>query len=68
LFACKQINKQKIQCSSKQITHIINEKEILKKLNNANYYVHISDTFQDENYLYFLLEYLPGGELMKLIR
>lgn len=67
LFAVKIITKSRISSSTKQMAHIINEKEILKKLNNSNYCVHISDTFQDEHHLYLLLEYLPGGELIELI-
>ena len=62
------INKSKINCSGKQISHIINERNVLQQLTKANFCVHISNTFQDEFYLYLLLEYLPGGELMNLIK
>lgn len=54
--------------ANQQISHILNERDILRKLNNANYCVHLSSTFQDENHLYLLLEYLPGGELHDLIK
>jgi len=30
--------------------------------------VHLVDTFQDETNLYILMDYLPGGELIKLIK
>lgn len=48
LFALKIISKSKINSDNKQISHIYNERDILRKLSNANYCVHLSDTFQDE--------------------
>ena len=68
LFALKQIPKCKINQSSKQIAHIINERDTLRKLKSSKFCVHISDTFQDEVNLYLLLEYLPGGDLLNLIK
>jgi serine/threonine protein kinase len=68
LFAVKIIEKSRISSSTKQIAHIINERDILKKLASSYYCVHISDTFQDEVNLYLLMEYLPGGELIRLIQ
>jgi serine/threonine protein kinase len=68
LFAVKSIAKSMINSTSKQTSHILNERDILYKLNNSNYCVHISNTFQDEKNLYLLLEYLPGGDLMQMIK
>ncbi len=48
LFAVKIISKSKINSANKQISHILNERDILRKLTNANYCVHLSDTFQDD--------------------
>lgn len=46
--------------NDKHITHILNEKEI-GKLYSENF-----DTRQDENNLYFFMDYFPGGELANL--
>jgi serine/threonine protein kinase len=50
------------------MSHILNERDILRKIITANHCVHISDTFQDEHHLYLLLEYLSGGEIIQLIK
>ena len=46
--------------NDKHITHILNEKEV-GKLYSENF-----DTRQDENNLYFFMDYFPGGELANL--
>ena len=54
LFACKVVAKT---------PQSLNEREILQTLKSSNFCVHISDFFEDETNQYFLMEYLPGGEL-----
>ena len=48
----------------------MNEKGIIRKLSEGeeSFFVGLVDSMQDENNLYFLLEYLPGGELLTHIK
>ena len=52
----------------KQIQHIQNEKDILKKFDKMDFCCNVFETLQDELHLYMILDYLPGGELFKIIR
>ncbi len=61
LFAMKQISKQKLK-SEKYINLIITERNILKELHNP-FISNLYCTFQDENNLYFILDYFSGGDL-----
>ncbi|ODV63700.1 kinase-like protein, partial [Ascoidea rubescens DSM 1968] len=73
LFAQKQLKKSIILDNSKNVERIINENEILKKISNLNDNINNNDynpflvklyyTFQDSTKIYFILEYLQGGEL-----
>jgi serine/threonine kinase 38 len=49
-----------------QVMHIRSEKEVLSLSNNP-WVVDLKCSFQDENYLYLVMEYLPGGDLMTLL-
>ncbi len=61
LFAIKQISKNKI--SKKKILNcVLSEKNILSELFNP-FIINLYCTFQDENNLYFVMDYLGGGEL-----
>ncbi|KAL1915968.1 uncharacterized protein VTP21DRAFT_6356 [Calcarisporiella thermophila] len=51
----------------KQIEHINSERHILSRL-NFPFIVNLFCTFQDTQYLYMLLEYVPGGELFSHLR
>ena len=42
---------------------IVNEKEILNLWADWKFIVTLYDTFQDDQNLYFVMEYLPGGEI-----
>ena len=65
---------------AKHIQHIKNERNILKRLSKHgekkdkrvrvgdSFFVGFVESFQDAENLYLLLEYLPGGELLKQIR
>ena len=52
----------------KQIEHVKNEKNILELVANHPFLVKIIWTHHDSQYLYMLLEYVPGGELFSLLR
>ena len=46
---------------------LVNEKEILNLWSEWKFIVTLHETFQDETNLYFVLEYLPGGELGNIL-
>ena len=52
----------------KQIDHIYSEYNILSFLNHPFIIQLMGINFVDPKYLYFLLEYVPGGELFTLLR
>lgn len=65
-FALKCISKESLKENGLE-SHILNEKKIMSGLNHPfinRYYCGM----EDEQYLYFLLEALPGGELCKRLR
>lgn len=52
----------------KQIEHVKNEKNILETIKPHPFIVKLMWTHHTNQYLYMLLEYLPGGELFTLLR
>ena len=62
-LAMKQISK--IEISKKRfISNIFSERDILNYIYN-NHIVNLYATFQDEYYLYMIMDYLEGGDLRK---
>ncbi|KAI0989493.1 hypothetical protein GJ496_006322 [Pomphorhynchus laevis] len=51
-----------------QIEHVKNERNILASGLNHPFIVSMFSTFNDDNFLYIVLEYLPGNELYHHIR
>lgn len=51
--------------SKNQIMHVRTEKEILTS--NNPWIVNLKYSFQDDYYLYLVMDYLPGGDLMNLL-
>jgi len=49
-----------------QISHVKLEREVLTRT-RGNYIVELYSCFQDHDYLYFVMEYLPGGDYMGLL-
>lgn len=49
-----------------QQQHIRAERDVLAKA-DMNWIVELKCSFQDDNYLYLVMEYLPGGDLMSLL-
>lgn len=66
-FALKCLTKANVR-GKKQIQHIMNERDILQKFQPKDFCCNIHESSQDATHLYMLLEYLPGGELIKHIR
>ena len=51
----------------KQVDHVISENSILAEIDHP-FLVGLDGFSQDEKYLYFLLRYIPGGELFSYLR
>lgn len=52
--------------SKNQIMHVRTEREILTSAKNP-WIVNLKYSFQDETYLYLVMDFLPGGDLMSLL-
>lgn len=65
-YALKALKKSKI-IESNQIEHSYSERTILKELNHQ-FLISLYHFCQDSKYLYFILDFIPGGELFTLIR
>ncbi|KRX02245.1 Protein kinase-like domain [Pseudocohnilembus persalinus] len=65
IFAMKILKKKHIR-KSQQIEHIITERNILVKIKHP-FIVRLAYSFQDEEKLFFVMEYCPGGELFNLL-
>ncbi|CCH41319.1 hypothetical protein BN7_858 [Wickerhamomyces ciferrii] len=64
LFAQKQLKKASIIIQSKTVERTINEKSILENIDHGSI-VKLFYSFQDNDKLYLILEYLDGGELFQ---
>lgn len=51
----------------KQVDHVISENNILADIDHP-FLVGLKGFDQDDRYLYFVLEYIPGGELFTYLR
>jgi serine/threonine kinase 38 len=49
-----------------QMGHVRAERDVLALADNQ-WIVELICSFQDEKYLYLVMEYLPGGDLMTLL-
>ena len=65
VVAIKSFKKQ--NCTEKNMERIINERDIMKELNNKNI-IKILDYFEDENYIFIVMEYINGGNLYSFIK
>ena len=66
VLALKMLKKTEI-VRLNQVEHIKNEKNILLETNHP-FIVEMKNCFQDEKYVYMLLEYVSGGELFSRLR
>ena len=62
-FALKMLSKVDVY-KFKQVEHVLNERQILERLNHPTC-VKLVGTFQDERYLYLVLNFVVGGELYR---
>lgn len=65
VVAIKKMKKQEMIYKN-QVAHVRAERDILTLANNP-WIVELKCSFQDENYLYLVMEYLQGGDLMTLL-
>lgn len=65
-YAMKVLRKNDV-VKMKQVEHTVNEKLILEQL-EFPFLVSMLGTFQDSNNIYFVLEYIQGGELFSYLR
>lgn len=49
-----------------QAAHVKAERDILAEA-NSHWIVKLFFSFQDPNNLYFIMEYVPGGDMMQLL-
>lgn len=66
LYAMKILKKETI-IKMKQVEHLCNEKKLLGMI-SSKFITKLYMTFQDEQKLYLILEYIPGGELFTHLR
>jgi len=65
VYALKAMHKAPI-VEGKQIEHVLNERRILQQA-DSSFCVQMVAAYQDERCLYFLQEWVPGGELFHLL-
>ncbi len=65
IFAIKKMRKDEMH-KKNQVLHVRAEKDVLSEANNK-WIVDLIYSFQDDIYLYLVMEYLPGGDLMSLL-
>ena len=65
IVAIKKIKKE-ILFKKNQIKHTLDEQDFLSKI-DSKWIVELKASFQEWDYLYLVMEYLPGGDLMGLL-
>ena len=60
------LHKRKI-IELKQIEHILNEKNILANARHP-FIVNLVESFQDSQKVYFIFDFVQGGEIFRLLR
>ena len=67
IYALK-ILKKSLMLKRKQESHVRAERDLLSQAAEyADWIVQLFYTFQDSDFLYFVLEYMPGGDLLGLL-
>ncbi|PAV63463.1 hypothetical protein WR25_01424 isoform A [Diploscapter pachys] len=64
-YAMKTLNKKDV-IKKQQHAHVKAERDILAEA-DSKWIVRLYFSFQDERHLYFIMEYVPGGDLMQLL-
>ena len=66
IYAMKTIRKAKLMKNKTDEQHSRSERKILEAIHHP-FIVHLNYAFQTEGKLYLVMEYLPGGELFKVL-
>ena len=66
LYAMKVLRKSDLNVNS-TLDNILTEKNVLMK-SESPFIVKLRYSFQDDTYLYFCIDYVPGGELFKYLK
>ena len=64
LLALKKLRKEEM-VNKNQVMHVRAEQEILQAGERNNWVVNLHHSFQDSDYLYLIMDYLPGGDMMQ---
>ena len=65
IYAIKKIKKN-ILILKNQVIHVLNEQIFMSRAKSP-WIVELKASFQEDDYLYLVMEYLPGGDLMNLL-
>ena len=65
IVAVKKIKKNVVAMKN-QILHTINEQLLMSKV-HSNWIVELKASFQEDEFLYLIMEFCPGGDLMNLL-
>ncbi|KAJ3424473.1 cell cycle protein kinase dbf2-related [Anaeramoeba flamelloides] len=65
IYALKRVEKKKLK-TRKQVQNIWTEREVLA-IHNSPWLVKLYESFQDDKYLYFVMDYHSGGDLKCLL-
>ncbi|XP_074647480.1 serine/threonine-protein kinase LATS1-like isoform X2 [Tubulanus polymorphus] len=65
LYAMKTLRKSDV-LKRNQVAHVKAERDILAEADNE-WVVKLYYSFQDTDYLYFVMDYIPGGDMMNLL-
>lgn len=65
IYAMKKLKKSEM-VKKGQVEHVRTERNLLAEV-ASNFIVKLYYSFQDEEYLYLIMEYLPGGDMMTLL-
>lgn len=66
VYAMKKMNKMEL-LKRNQVEHIRTERDILTLSYGNPWLVQLYYSFQDDEYLYLIMEYVPGGDLVNLL-
>lgn len=70
IFAMKKLRKSEM-IKKDQVTHVRAERDVLADSNlyhgHNEWVVSLYYSFQDEDFLYLIMEYVPGGDMMTML-
>ncbi|KAJ3134256.1 Serine/threonine-protein kinase [Physocladia obscura] len=66
IYAMKTLKKSEMLKKS-QLAHVKAERDVLAESTNTPWVVQLFYSFQDSNYLYLIMEFLPGGDMMTML-